>query len=126
MERTVIAGTLSKYSMGRSVGIKPQNWKSRYFKLTTQHFTIFDSSETSPVLFECPLSAISLVFAQPTPEIHKECKSSSVMLMFGVRLFENGVFTLLMQASNQEEKARWVQALADTIKEKSKGFQLVE
>ncbi|CUG90140.1 Hypothetical protein, putative [Bodo saltans] len=48
------------------------------------------------------------------------------MLMFGVRLFDNGVYTLLLQASNQEEKARWVQALADTVKEKSKGFQLVE
>lgn len=126
MERTVTSGTLKKFSMGRSVGIKPQNWQTRFFKLTTHHFTIFDSSEESPVRFECPLSAISLLFLQPTADTHKECTGSDVMLMFALRLFDNGVFTLVLQASNQEEKARWVQMLKDTISEKSKGFQVVE
>jgi hypothetical protein len=130
LERRVTEGALKKFSMGRSFGIKPQNWKSRYFKITSQYLTIFKSYDNNSVQFECPLSAISIVFAQPTPQIHKECTSNganNAALMFALRLFDNGVYTLLVQASSPEEKAHWIAALASAIMEKhTKGFQLVE
>jgi hypothetical protein len=120
MDRILCSGDLKKYSMGRSTGLRAKNWKSRFVKLSTKSFSISANPDASPK-FEVPVVAISIVFENPTPAIHPEAGVSNCIV---VRLFDNGVFNLLLQAQNGEEKATWLTGFRQAT-EGIKGVQYV-
>lgn len=152
MECELLSGTLSKFSLGRSVGLSAGNWKQRHLKLTSHRFLYSKTANSAPspagasprnddatggagsssssedVLFECPLSAVSMLFTAPTAEDHAEVKrvpADERRLLFALRLFENGVFTVLLKAEDATEKDIWVAALTDALRKKSKSVQIV-
>ena len=147
MECELLSGNLAKFSLGRSVGISSANWKQRHLKLTSHRFLYskpndaavspgsptsssprHEGQEASEALFECPLSAVSVLFTQPTPDDHAEVKrvpAEERSLLFALRLFENGVFTVLLKAEDPTEKDIWVAALTDVLRKKSRNVQIV-
>ena len=96
----------------------------RYFVLTNKAFKIFETEGATQTTLDIPISAISIVFQNPGKDVHTEAVGSSVGLMFAIRLFDNGVFTLLVRCKNEEEKLKWLEALEDAVKN-SKGCQIV-
>ena len=120
MDRILCSGNLKKYSMGRSTGLRAKNWKSRFIKLTPKTFSISDNPDASPK-FEVPVSAISIIFENPRIDLHPE---AGVPNCICIRLFDNGVFNLLLQAQNGEEKATWIAGLRQAT-EKVKGVQCI-
>ena len=124
MDSVLYSGNVEKYSMGRGTGIRARNWKTRFMKVTRQALQIYDSANSSNPKFEVPTSAISLCFAAPTKEEHPEATNPNLMIM--IRLFDNGVFNLLIKCKDAEDKAHWLAALRSGLTELVKGFQMVE
>ena len=106
--------------MGRSTGIRAKNWKSRFIKLTMKSFSIADSPDAPPK-FEIPINAMSIIFENPRVDLHPE---AGVPNCICIRLFDNGVFNLLLQAQNGEEKATWITGLKQAT-DKMKGIQFI-
>lgn len=121
MGDVVYEGQVDKFSLGRSTGLTTRNWKSRHMRLTRSTLSYMDKPNGTAKL-EVPVSAISLVFTNPSKAEHEEANPNQPQ--FALRLFENGVFTLLVKAPNDAEKAKWLSALRDVLA-KSKGTQVV-
>jgi hypothetical protein len=120
MDRVFCSGNLKKYSMGRSTGLRAKNWKSRFIKLTGKTLSIATSPDAAPK-FEIPVNAMSVIFENPHSNLHPEAGVSNCIV---IRLFDNGVFNLLLQAQNGEEKATWISGLRQAT-EGVKGVQFV-
>ena len=118
MERILCSGNLKKFSMGRSTGLRSMNWKTRFVKLTNKSFTISDNMDSAPK-FSILINAISIVFHKPTSADHPEAGIANCIV---IRLFDNGVFNLALQAQNAEEKETWLTGLRQAT-EGSKGVQ---
>ena len=117
----VYEGTVEKFSLGRSTGLTTRNWKTRHMRLSRQSLAYMDKPGASPKL-EVPISAISLVFSQPTKAEHPEADPGKPMLC--IRMFENGVFNLLIKIPSEAEKAKWLAGLREALAS-VKGTQFV-
>ena len=120
MGDVIYEGKVEKFSLGRTTGLTTRNWKTRTMTLTRSTLAYGDGG-SSPKL-EVPITAVSLVFRDPTPSEHPEAKGSGYFLM--IRLFENGVFNLLLKCPNDVEKAKWVSVLTEALA-RVKGAQVV-
>ena len=125
MDTVLYAGDVEKYSMGRSTGLRAKNWKTRHIKITRSTFTIYEKATNPTPKFQCPMSAISIIFTDPDPAVHIEANGNYQANMFAIRLFDNGVFTLLVRAHTPEEKTRWLTALREAG-ERVKGLQYIK
>ena len=122
MEACIYSGEVSKYSMGRGTGIGAKNWKNRFLKITRGHLQLYDSQTATNPKFEIPHNAISILFTNPDGSLHPEAKSKVPMIL--LRLFENGVFNLLIKMESEEAKQKWIAALREANKN-NKGFQVI-
>ncbi len=120
MGDVVFEGKVEKFSLGRTVGITTRNWKSRTMTLTRSTLSYGDGGSSTPKL-EVPISAISIVFRNPSTFEHAEAKGNAPYIM--IRLFENGVFNLLVKCPNEVDKAKWITAFTETL-ERVKGAQM--
>ena len=144
---------VEKYSLGRTPGVSPANWRCRRLILTettigyyqdeagekeylngsTLSQPLSSSSNVRPandvgLKFQCPLCAVSVLFAEPSPEVHPEVKRTSPHerpMLFALRLFENGVFTLLVRVRSRAVKDEWLAALWSALTKKSSRVQRV-
>lgn len=123
MSDVVYEGKVEKFSLGRSTGVGARNWKTRHMRLTQSVLSYGDGPSATPKL-EIPISAVSLLFRNPTTAEHAEASGSGAGNMIMLRLFANGVFNLLIKAPNDVEKSKWVTALSDVLG-KVKGAQVV-
>ena len=117
----IYEGTVEKFSLGRSTGLTTRNWKTRHMRLTRSTLAYMDKPGAAPKL-EVPINAISLVFSQPTKAEHEEADPTKPMLC--VRIFENGVFNLLMKIPSEGEKAKWLAGFREALAT-NKGVQFV-
>ena len=124
-DRELYSGSVEKYSMGRSTGLRAKNWKTRHMKVTRNNLSIFEKTNSATPKFNIPIGAVSIVFVTPTKSVHPEASGTYVNNMFALRLFENGVFTLLVRAHTPEEKIAWLKCLKEAT-DRSKGVQFVE
>ena len=113
-------GQVEKYAMGRKTGVSAKNWKTRHMKLTRSTLSYAEKPNAQPKL-EVPVNAVSLLFTNPTKDDHPEVSSGHYLMM---RLFENGVFNLLVKLTDETEKRKWVAAFAEAMS-KNKGYQQV-
>lgn len=144
---------VEKYSLGRTTGISPANWRCRRLVLSETSLAYYQddagekeylsgSALTQPLSsssnvrpandaglkFQCPLSAVSVLFAEPAPEVHSEVKRASPadrQMMFALRLFDNGVFTLVVRVRSRAVKEEWVNTLWSALSKKSSRVQRV-
>lgn len=114
-------GKVTKFSLGRTVGVSTRNWKTRIMRVTRTTFSYGDSATSKPKL-EIPLSGISVVFKTPTVDTHPEAKAGQPMIV--VRLFDDGVFNLLVKFSSDADRQSAITALTTGL-ENVKGAQLV-
>lgn len=121
MDALLYGADVEKYSMGRGTGLRTKNWKVRHVKVTRLTFSIYNNAAAPTAKFEIPVSAVSLVFQEPKKEDHPEATRPCTVM---VRLFDNGVYDLLLRTKNEEGKAKLVAALREATKN-SKGVQFV-
>lgn len=117
----IYEGKVEKFSMGRTAGFRWRNWKTRHMRLTNSQLGVFDSEKCTSAKLLIPVSAISLVFTNPSKTEHPEASGGN---MFIVRLFTNGVFDLLVKVASQEEKSAWIDAFNRSLRN-VKGAQVV-
>jgi hypothetical protein len=120
-DKVLYEDTVEKFALGRSTGVQTRNWKSRHMRLTRHAFSYADKAGAKPKL-EVPVTAISVLFTNPTPNEHSEAKAGGNFLM--VRLHDNGVFNLLVKCPSPEAKQKWIAAFQEALT-KSKGSQIV-
>lgn len=121
MDSVVYEGVVEKFSLGRSTGVSTRNWKKRHMRLTRSTFCYMEKPTADPKL-DVPITAISLVFTRPTKQEHPEANPSAPMIC--LRLFENGVFNLLVKCASEEEKAKWLAGFREVL-QNVKGCQFV-
>jgi hypothetical protein len=120
-EKVLFEDKVEKFSLGRSTGLTTRNWKSRNMKLTTRSLAYGESPNAVPKL-EIPVTAISVLFTDPDRSVHPEAKGNGNFLM--VRLFDGGVFDLLLKCPTPETKQKWIASFREAL-ERSKGSQVV-
>jgi hypothetical protein len=121
MDKILFEDQVEKFSLGRSTGLSSRNWKKRHLKVTRMSLSYSEKQGTAPKL-EVPITAVSLLFTNPSPQDHPEAKGGAPFIM--VRLHENGVFNLLFRAPSDEAKQKWIAAFTEAL-QRSKGSQIV-
>ena len=121
MDRVVYEEQVEKFSLGRKTGLSSRNWKARHMRLTKQALSYGENANAVPKL-EILVTAISLLFTNPTPTDHPEAKGGAHYIT--IRFFEGGVFDLLVKCSCAESKQKWIAAFTEAL-ERSKGSQVV-
>eukprot|EP00672_Neobodo_designis_P024558 CAMPEP_0174835356 /NCGR_PEP_ID=MMETSP1114-20130205/5366_1 /TAXON_ID=312471 /ORGANISM="Neobodo designis, Strain CCAP 1951/1" /LENGTH=122 /DNA_ID=CAMNT_0016069303 /DNA_START=67 /DNA_END=435 /DNA_ORIENTATION=- len=120
-DRVLFEDKVDKYSLGRSTGLTARNWKSRHMRLTKMSLAYSENANAVPKL-EIPVTAISVLFTDPDRSLHPEAKGNGNFLM--VRLFDGGVFDLLIKCPTPETKQKWIASFKEAL-ERSKGSQIV-
>ena len=120
-DRVLYEDTVEKFSLGRSTGLQTRNWKSRHMRLTRTTLAYSESPNAVPKL-EVPVTAISIVFTDPSTADHPEAKGNANYLV--IRMHEAGVFNLLVKCPSAEAKQKWIAAFKEALT-RSKGSQLV-
>ena len=116
-------GEAQKYSLGRSTGISSRGWKTRHVVLTKHTLSYAEKAGADPKL-EVPTSALSILFTAPGKAEHPAAAEAGGGPMVVVRLFENGVFNLLIKFNDEGVKRKFVAAMRSGLAN-NKGFQVV-
>ena len=121
----LFAAMVKKFSMGRSTGFQVRNWQKRYLVIFPDAIGYYTSEAAFKAKekpkFEALIKNFSLCIMQASPEDHPEAVGP---LLFILRVWDGGVFDLLVRPSGSGDKAQFMAAIRQATAG-VKGFQMV-
>lgn len=121
----LFAAMVEKFSLGRSTGFQVRNWQNRYLCIFPDAIGYYESEESfkkgGKPKFQTEIKNFSLCILQATEKDHIEAKGP---LLFILRVWDSGVFDLLVRSKSPGDKAQFMAAIRQATAE-VKGFQMV-